>query len=309
MDSPGLTFRDLEYIIAVDEHRHFGLAAESCHVSQPALSGQVRKVEDLLGVEIFVRGRKAITVTPRGAEVIAQARVLLEEGQKLLRIGRGSGAPLSGPFRLGAIATLGPYLLPHLIRPLRRSFPELQLQLREGLTQELTAHLKAGSLDAVLLSEPIEERGINTLTLFHEPFLLAVASDHPWSTRREVSLPELEQADDLLLLEEGHCLRDQLLEFCPSRRQRLARGHFHATSMETLRQMVASGGGVTLVPALAAQSDRRLGRLITYLPVAPQSPGRRIALALRSTFPRRGDAEALAAHIRRNLPSRVEPVS
>lgn len=308
MDYLGLTFRDLEYIIAVDEYRHFGLAAEACHVSQPALSGQVRKVEDLLGVEIFVRGRKAITVTPRGGEILAQARAVLEEAEHLLRIGRGKGTLLGGPFRLGAIATLGPYLLPHLIRPLRKAFPELRLHLREGLTHELLGHLKAGSLDAVLLSEPVEEGGIATLRLFREPFLLAVPSEHPWRKRGEAALQEVERAEDLLLLEEGHCLRDQLLEFCPSRRQRAARGSFHATSLETLRQMVAGGGGTTLVPALAAVRDRRLGRLIAYLPIVPSPPGRVITLAFRSAFPRREDVEALAHLIRLNLPAPVEPL-
>lgn len=303
----GLTFRDLEYIVAVDEHRHFGNAADACHVSQPALSSQVRKVEDQLGLVIFLRDRRGVTLTPEGKQVVEQCRVILSQAGELLRIGKATEPPLVGPFRLGVIATLGPYLLPHLLRPLRRGYPRLELLLKEGLTANLVAEVRTGGLDAVLLSEPVTEGGITTRPLFREPFHLAVPSDHPLGKRESVTMAEVRKAGQLLLLEDGHCLREQAMEVCPTR-TKAPRAGFQATSMETLRHMVASGGGVTLVPALAVGGDKRMAALVRYIQIAPKPPCRIVSLAWRSSLAGTADVEALANLVLKNLPTKVYPI-
>ncbi|MCC5876287.1 MAG: LysR family transcriptional regulator [Candidatus Sumerlaeia bacterium] len=304
IDTLGLTFRDLEYIIAVEEHRHFGNAADACHVSQPALSAQVRKVEVLLGFEIFVRNRRGVMLTPEGEQVVEQCRTILSQAGELLRIGKETDPPLSGPFRLGVIATLGPYLLPHILRPLRRAFPRLELLIKEGLTADLLVDIRAGALDAVLLSEPIHGVGITTRPLFNEPFHLAVPAGHPLWDRETVTMAEVRKAGQLLLLEDGHCLRDQAMEVCPAR-TKAPHAQFQATSMETLRHMVASGAGVTLIPALAVGGDRRLAGMVRYIPIAPKPPGRIVSLAWRATLTRMADNDALTGLILKNLPDKV----
>ncbi len=300
MNISGLSLRDLQYVVAVADHRHFGKAARACHVSQPALSGQIRKIEEYLGVTLFERSLKRVAITEVGAAVIRQARVVLEEAQKILTAAKSTRAPLSGPFRLGAIATLGPYLLPHLLAPLRKSFPTLELYLKEGLTDDLLEELRAGALDAVLAAQTFDAEGLYVTPLFVEPFLLTLPKGHPLQAKDPVPVSEL-QAGEMVLLEDGHCLRDQTIAACRPNR----RGHIkemHVTSIETLRHLVASGAGYTLMPLLAVNDDERLKDLIRYRRLEGSHTGRTIVLACRERFPRRHEVELLADFIREHIP-------
>jgi LysR family hydrogen peroxide-inducible transcriptional activator len=300
-----LTLRDLEYVVAVAERRHFGQAAAACHVSQPALSAQVRKVEDALGVRLFERTNRRVEVTAIGEQVAAQARVVLDEAQRLGTVAARTLGPLVGPYRLGAIQTVGPYLLPFVLGPLRREFPRLELVLREGLTQDLVRELKTGGLDAVLAAATFTDPAVRQVPLFVEPFQLLAPRGHPLVTRRSLRASDLD-ARDMLLLEDGHCLADQALDLCPAGRRRGAR-RVHVTSLETLRHLVAAGGGYTIVPALAVADDPRLRRLVQHRRFDGRAPGRTIVLATREPLGRTADAEALADLIRRHLPAQVLP--
>lgn len=306
MNISALTLRNLEYIVAVAEHGHFGRAAEACQVSQPALSAQIQKVEESLEVQIFERTKRAIHLTTIGSEVVEQARIVLQEAGKLVEIVAQRKEPLTGLFRLGVIATLGPYLMPHLLWPLRRKFPELELVLVEGLTDGLLEQLLEGRLDAVLASLPIKEEAFVTEPLFVEPFNLVVPSGHPLAKVSNLH-PDKLVADEMILLEDGHCLRDQAMEFCQER-SRPQRNRFQATSLETLRHMVASGAGYTLFPVLAVDSSEKLKGLIQYRPFKRSVPGRVVALVQRRNGGTAGDAEALSKFIRENLPPKVKRI-
>lgn len=300
-----LTLRDLAYVVAVAERRHFGQAAAACHVSQPALSAQVRKVEDALGVRLFERTNRRVEVTAIGEQVAAQARVVLDEAQRLGTVAERAHGPLVGPYRLGAIQTLGPYLLPYVLGPLRRAFPRLELVLREGLTLDLVRELKAGALDAVLAAATFTDPAVRQTPLFVEPFELLAPRGHPLVTQRSLRTADLD-ARDMLLLEDGHCLADQALDLCPASRRRGAR-RAHVTSLETLRHLVAAGAGYTIVPALAATDDPRLRRLVRHRHFDGRAPGRTVVLATRERLGRTADAEALAEVIRDHLPPQVRP--
>lgn len=300
MNIAGLTLRDLQYVVAVAEHAHFGKAARSCHVSQPALSGQIKKIEDYLGVTLFERGMRGVKTTEVGRAVAQQARIVLEEAEKILSAAKSPAEPLAGPFRLGAIATLGPYLMPHLLGPLRKAFPRLQLLLREGLTEPLLDELRAGRLDAVLAARTFVEEGLHVLPLFNEPFLLAAPNTHPLGRKPSVKVTDLDAAD-MVLLEDGHCLRDQTLAVCPPNR----RGHTKellVASVETLRHLVASGAGYTLMPMLAVTEDKRLKPLVRYRRIEGKNTGRTVVLVWRDRFPRKREIEILADFIRAHLP-------
>ncbi len=304
MDISALTLRNLEYIAAVAEQGHFGRAAEACGVSQPALSAQVQKVEKSLGIRIFERTKRAVHLTPLGSEVVEQARLVLREAERLAEIAEQRKRPLSGLFRLGVIATLGPYLMPHLLRPLRKKYPDLELILVEGLTDFLLDRLHSGRLDAVLAALPVKGESFVTEELFGEPFYLVVPSGHRLATVPNPS-PKMLAADEMLLLEDGHCLRDQALDVCPAEGT-WQRNRYQAASLETLRHMVASGAGYTLFPALAVPGPGQLKNMIKYRPFKKGSPERRIALVWRRQSSAAGDSEALAAFIRKNLPPKVK---
>lgn len=301
MNITGLSLRDLEYVVAVADHRHFGKAAERCSVSQPSLSAQVRKLEELLGVTLFERTSRRVLVTPQGEAVIRQARTVLEEAQKLLAVARGTEGTLLGRLSVGAIQTLGPYLFPHLLPAMRRHLPDVPLVLSEGRTEGLLEELREGRLDAVLLSLPIDGEGLTCASLFFEPFVLA----HPAGHRLE-GLPTLALADldpgELVLLEEGHCLRDQALAVCGA----TARGLRHATGLETLRHMVAAGAGTTLMPLLATGDGATVGGLVAYRPFhGDDPPGRVIGLVWRAGDPRAPGFRALADRLRAAAPPGV----
>ncbi len=303
MDISNLTLRNLEYIVAVAEERHFGRASARCNVSQPALSAQVRKLERSLGRAIFDRAGRTVRATAGGEAIIEQARRVLAEAKVLERIAAEAASPLSGPFRLGVIATLGAYLLPHLLPPMRRSYPKLELILVEGLTLPLLAQLRLGGLDAVLASLPVPEGDFAAERLFAEPFLLAVPSVHSLARARMVK-PEMLSSAEMLLLEDGHCLRDQALAVCPAQ-DRTLRERFHGTSLEMLRQMVASGIGYTLMPRLAVPTPAPLGSLIRYRRFTHWSPQRVIALVTRRGSAAARDARELAGFVRANLPAGI----
>lgn len=301
MNISWLTLRDLEYLVAVADHRHFGKAAEACHVSQPALSAQIKKVESLLEMEIFERDNRTVVIAPDGAPIVEQARVVLEEARKIAEIARGSRETLSGRFRLGSIATLGPYYVPHFIGPLKRAFPKIELLLREGLTESLLGELRDGKLDAVLASPPLADDGLRVIPLFVEPFVLAMPKGHPHSKSKSLRTADL-RGDEMVLLEEGHCLKDQALETCPTRARGQRERVFQATSLETLRHLVAAGMGYTLIPAMAVREDRKLKGLLEYRAFDGKPVGRSIALVCRNRYSKMSDIDALAAFLKEKLP-------
>ena len=305
MPLAGLSLCDLEYLVAVGEHRHFGRAAAACAVSQPALSGQIRKTEELLRVTLFERDRRHVMVTRKGEVVLRQARRVLHEAHRLVELARGWDEPLAGPLALGAIATLGPYLFPYVLGPLRERFPSAELLLSEARTAELLGQLDVGELDAALLSLPIRRDGITIRPLFFEPFLLIHPPGHPLSRLRPLTVEGL-STEGLLLLEEGHCLRDQALALCGTMGS--AERH-HATGLETLRHMVAAGAGYSIVPALAAMPHAMLDGLVSYTPFDDADAGRPIALVWRTSDPRSSQYDLLADFLTAASPPGTRPAS
>ena len=287
-----MNLRDLRYLLAVAEHRHFGRAAQACFVSQPTLSTQIKKLEDHLGVTLIERTGRQALLTPVGAAIVREAEQALRHVDALGQIAAQHRNPLGGDLRLGVIPTVAPYLLPKALPPLRRAFPSLSLHLTEAQTATLDAMLEAGELDAGILALPFRAERMVTSELYSEPFLLAVGTAHPLARRSTATLADLEE-EEVLLLEDGHCMRDQALEVCKTH-QAVENTNFRATSIETLRQMVAADIGVTLMPALAVRDDAD----VRYLPFRPNPPLRRIGLCWRQSSPRTTLLEALAATLR-----------
>ena len=274
-----MNLRDLKYLIALADHRHFGRAASACFVSQPTLSTQIRKLEEELGVALFERAPRKVMLTPVGTDIAERARRIVNDVDQMKEAARRSQAPEAGTVRLGLFPTLGPYLLPHVIPGIRRRFPELQLLLVEEKSDLLLARLRDGRLDAVLLAEPVHDDQLHAEFLFEEPFVLAVPEQHPFARRQALAVDDLAH-ENLLLLEDGHCLRQQTLEVC-----HLAgaseKSEFRATSLETLRQMVAANVGVTLLPTLSVQPPVAQSPSIRLLPFKGAQPSRRIAMFWR----------------------------
>ena len=303
-----MNLRDLRYLVAIADERHFGRAAAACNVSQPTLSSQLKKLEAYLGVTLFERSNKAVMITPLGEIVVGRARAALEQADAILDIAQASRDPMTGPLTLGLIPTLGPYLLPWILAPIHRRFPALELTIREDLTDHLLAQLKAHEIDAALLALPLAERDLAVLPLFDEPFWVAHPPQHRFARRARVAEKDLAE-EDLLLLAEGHCLRDQALSVCGKAGEAPAHrlGNLQATSLETLRQMVAAGYGCTLLPALALHGRRTRRSPVDAKPIANAS--RRIAIVYRRSFPRGACLEQLAIFIRGCLPEAVRPLS
>lgn len=296
-----VTLQELRYLVAVADAQHFERAAELCHVSQSTLSAQLKKLEDQLDVMLFDRSQRQAAPTPVGREIIAQARLVLEEARKIQAIALRRLDPMQGVLRVGVIPTLGPYLMPHLLPPIRAAYPKLRLFLREDLTDHLLRQLRGGELDLLLMALPVRHEGLETLVLFEEPFRVALPVGHPLAERDRIRESDLEDYG-ILLLEEGHCLRDQALAICQSPR---VIEEFTASSLETLRQMVAAGIGLTLLPELAIRLDSEMAyrQLIEIRPFAPPAPSRTIGLAWRRQFPRQTTISALAEVIQRHLPA------
>lgn len=306
MNISWLTLRDLQYLAAVADEQHFGKAAIVCHVSQPALSAQIKKIEDFLGITLFERSNRRVVITSAGEKIVAQAKVVLEEAQKIVELAKGMSKPLSGNLRLGAIATLGPYFLPYLLVPIRKQYPEVKLMIKEGLTDNLISDLRTGKLDAVLAAPTFSTYGLKTFPLFIEPFILAAPKSHPLIKKSSLKAKDL-NAEEMVLLEDGHCLKDQTLELCPANRRGGSRISFQATSLETLRQLVAAGNGYTLLPQLAIESHSLLNNLIQYRKFNDSSMGRTIILVCRENFASIADIEALVQFIKSNLPKGMLP--
>ena len=291
-----MTLTELRYIVAVARERHFGHAAESCFVSQPTLSVAIKKLEQELGVALFERGPGEVSVTPVGQRIVEQAQRVLEDASRIRDLAASGHDPLAGALRLGAIHTIGPYLLPRLVPILRRTVPAMQLHLQESFTHRLAESLKQGEVDVIVVALPFAEPGCTTLALYDEPFLVALPQGHRWEKRRQISADELNK-ESLLLLGEGHCLRDQVLEFCGSQsRGGLARS-LEGGSLETIRQMVAGGVGVTVLPSTSIASGGGADALIRIRPFAKPAPQRRVALAWRKSFPRPQAIEAIRGAI------------
>ncbi len=273
-----VSLRALGYLVALAETRHFGKAAERCFVSQPTLSAQIKKLEDQLGVQLVERGHQAM-LTDIGERIVERARRVLDEAREIEEVARNFQDPLAGELRVGLIPTVGPYLLPHVAAPLHRRFPRLKLLLLEHQTHRLVDLIRSGEVDVGIMALPVPGERLLTRVLYEEPFVVAVPGDHALAKKRRLDIGELD-GEGLLLLEDGHCLRDQALEVC-----RLAKvketPDFRATSLETLRQMVASGVGITLLPRLAADRPVANPASLAVRPFQPPEPARTIAAAWR----------------------------
>lgn len=294
-----MTLNELRYIVAVARERHFGHAAEACFISQPTLSVAVKKLEEELGVTLFERRKGEVTITPVGEQIVAQAQRVLEEASAIPQIARHGQNQLAGPLRLGAIYTIGPYLLPHLVPTLAENAPEMPLVIEENYTAVLTEKLKQGDLDAIIISYPYDEPGIATLPLYSEPFVVLLPSSHPLNRRKAIAVEELNR-ERVLLLGAGHCFRDQVLEICPECLHRNAgelvgdqQMNLEGGSLETIRYMVAGGLGITVLPCSAAGAERFSERLLTIRRFKGKAPSRVVALAWRKSFPRPDAIHAL----------------
>jgi LysR family hydrogen peroxide-inducible transcriptional activator len=294
-----MNLRDLEYAVSLAIDGRFGRAAERCHVSQPTLSAQLAKLEDELGVQLFERGARVATPTVGGRVVLQQAKIVLDEVERLKELARATRDPLAGPLHLGVIQTVGPYLMPRLLPLLRRSYPALKLLLHEERTAALLARLRAGALDAAILSLPLDGEDLRWETLLVEPILLAVPRDHRLARQAEIAHAAL--ADEaLMLIEDGHCLREQTLGFCHAAGI-ASRRDVQGASLETLRQLVMADIGIGLMPELATLPPFGAGPLAVYRPFAAPVPSREIVLVWRRSFPR-GDAfKALARQLATEL--------
>ena len=303
-----MTLTELKYIVAVAREKHFGHAAEACFVSQPTLSVAIRKLEDELEVKLFERSATEVTITPLGEEIVRQAQSVLEQAASIKEIARRGKDPLAGPLRLGVIYTIGPYLLPDLVRQVIKLSPQMPLMLQENFTVKLLEMLRTGELDCAILADPFPDHGLAVAPLYDEPFMAALPMQHALAAQKSVTSAQLKQ-QTMLLLGTGHCFRDHVLEVCPEFARFAAdaegiRRSFEGSSLETIKHMVAAGMGITLVPrlsvpaqALGSGRKRRQDEdaFVKYLPIvdgkAPP-PSRRVVLAWRKSFTR---YEAIAA--------------
>ncbi|HKK18714.1 MAG TPA: LysR substrate-binding domain-containing protein [Opitutales bacterium] len=287
-----MNLRAVHYLVTLAEVRHFSKAAERCHVSQPTLSTQIRKLEEELDVQLVERSPRKVMLTEVGAEIVERARAMLADADAIRAIARRSKDPHSGTMRIGIFPTLAPYFLPHVVPEIRKRFPRLTLRLFEEKTEDVIEMLRQGRLDAGLLALPVEAEQLASRVLFEEPFVLAVPESHALSKRESITMDDLEK-EELLLLEDGHCLREQALEVC-----QLAGAHeqldFHATSMETLRQMVAAGTGITLMPVMAVKPPVAHTDNLAIRPFVQPGPKRTIALVWRNSTALGGFLEELA---------------
>lgn len=298
-----MNLRDLQYLVAIEELKHFGKAASRCHISQPTLSGQLKKLEEHLGVQLVERNNRQVLLTEVGQEIASRAKILLREARNIEELAQSYANPMSGRVRTGLIPTVAPYLLPLVMDPIRNRFPDLELTLLEGQTAELVAQLHEGELDLLILALGVAgTEGFDALHLFDEPFCLAVPSSHALANHAEVTMDDLHD-QRILLLQDGHCLRGQALDVCFSAGAQETEG-FRATSIETLRHMVAAGAGLTLIPQLAVPVLTAVG--VHYLPFAAPAPARQIGLLYRSHTSRRACFRALAGTIREAVTPRLK---
>lgn len=297
-----MTLNELRYIVAVARDRHFGRAADQCFVSQPTLSVAVRKLENELGVSLFERGQGEVSVTPIGEQVVAQAQRVLEQAETIRDMARFGQDQLAAPLRVAAIYTIGPYLFPRLVLTLNAEAPRIPLIIEENYTAVLSDKLKRGEQDVVVISLPFDEPGIETRPLYEEPFVVLLPAGHRWEGRREIDAKGLD-SERVLLLGAGHCFRDQVMAACPGclrpvpAEQGGIQGNFEGGSLETMRYMVASGLGVTVLPSTATGPDCFPEGMVCVKPFKNPPPSRTVALAWRRSFPRPKAIDALAQAI------------
>jgi LysR family hydrogen peroxide-inducible transcriptional activator len=291
-----MNLRALQYFVKLADLQHFSKAAKACFVSQPTLSTQIKKLEEELGVQLVERSPKNIMLTPVGEEIADRARLVLRDIEQIRSVARRSGNPAKGTLRLGLFPTLAPYFLPHVVPGIRKAYPELTLQLAEEKTETILSMLRKGSLDAGVLALPIDGEGLSIEILFDEPFVMAVPNNHPLAEKSKIVMADLTHTE-LLLLEDGHCLRDHALEVCAMAGAR-ERVDFHATSMETLRQMVAAEVGVTLMPLMAVKPPIAKTANVTTRPFADPVPSRTLALVWRTSSALSGFLTELAGSLK-----------
>jgi LysR family hydrogen peroxide-inducible transcriptional activator len=292
-----MTLTELKYIVAVARHKHFGHAAEACYVAQPTLSVAIKKLEDELGVVIFERGGTEISTTPLGAQIVAQAERVLEQTAAIKEIAKQNKDPLAGQFRLGIIYTIAPYLLPQLVKNMIDHVPQMPLILQENFTARLVELLRQGELDAAIMALPFPEHGLMVQALYDEPFVVALPKHHRWADRTTIDAVSL-KSETMLLLGNGHCFRDQVLEVCPEMSRFSTAGDgiartFEGSSLETIRHMVASGIGITVLPRASVPNMQATDGMLRYVPFADPAPSRRVAIAWRKSFTRHSAIEAV----------------
>lgn len=292
-----MTLTELKYIVAVARARHFGHAAEACFVAQPTLSVAIKKLEDELGVTLFERGGSEVSVTPIGAQIVAQAERVLEQTAAIKELAKQNKDPLAGPLRLGVIYTIAPYLLPPLVKTMIDTVPQMPLVLQENFTAKLIEQLRQGELDAAIMALPLPDHGLMVQTLYDEPFVIAVPEHHPWASRKEIPAEDLKK-ETMLLLGSGHCFRDQVLEVCPEMARFSSGGNgmqrtFEGSSLETIRHMVASGIGLTVLPRASVKDMKDPNGLIRFVPFSAPAPSRRVVIAWRKSFTRRAAIDAV----------------
>jgi len=309
MDGLAMTLTELRYLIAVADLQHFGRAAERCHVSQPSLSGQLRRLEETLGVSLIERTTRFVALTPLGERIVAHARRMLEEADRIVHLARHCHGTLTGDLRFGVISTLGPYILPRFVCGLQQNFPRRRLVLREDLVGNLLAALEAYALDVVLIALPERDGTGCAMPLFVEPFCLVCPTTHRFSNQPVVTDRDLAQ-ERLLLLDEGHCLREQALAACGNQLhdQTTPRDDVRATSLATICEMVAAGFGCALLPAMAVPRLTAGDARLAVRPVRAARARRRIGLLWRDSFPRSEDLEVLGRFIQDQLPDSVTPI-
>jgi len=290
-----MTLTELKYIVSVAQKKHFGKAAQACFVSQPTLSIAIKKLEQELGVKLFERSSKnEIRVTEVGRQIIDQAQTVLQQAKIINEIADQGKDPLSGQFRLGAIYTVGPYLFPGLILNIRQTAPQLKLIIEENFTAHLSQALKQGQVDAIIISYPFEEPGIETTALYVEPFIVAIPHNHDWAERDFIEPQDL-ASQDLMLLGAGHCFRDQVLKACPncmSGNSELTRT-LEGGSLETMRHMVAAGTGITVLPCTSTMHNELNDNLIDIKPFQSPAPERTVAIAWRKHYVRKAAIDVI----------------
>ena len=305
-----MNLRDLKYIVAVADTRHFGRAAERCFVSQPTLSGQIKKLEDELGVKLFERTNRSVRTTPIGEEILLYARSMLEQARSIEQISAAHRDPLAGPLRIGAIPTISPYLMPLILGPLKQAHPRLKLVLSEETTDMLLQRLHNFEIDAALLATAVDDSEFDVIALFDEPFWIAHPRDHPFYLKDDITRADLDDTD-LLLLAEGHCLAQQVMDLChlKDRNQSGEMADLRASSLETLLQLVGAGFGSTLVPALAMRGAWTTDSGVVARKLEFKDAQRRVSLVYRRSYPRKQALQALVDVIVQSLPNTVQPLA
>jgi LysR family transcriptional regulator, hydrogen peroxide-inducible genes activator len=290
-----MTLTELRYIVAVAREKHFGRAADACFVSQPTLSVSVKKLESELGIQLFERGNTEVALTPIGQQVVMQAQRVLDEASQIKEIADQGRDPLRGALRVGVIYTIGPYLLPRIIKSMIKNYREMPMILQENYTVRLLELMRTGDLDVAILAEPFDDTGLDIYPLYDEDFWVAVPPDHPWSAQESIASSELKK-ETMLLLGIGHCFRDQVLEVCPEAAKFSANSAgiqktFEGSSLETIRHMVAEGLGITVLPRMSITPDD--DSLLKFIPFKDPVPNRRVVMAWRKSFTRSAAVDAL----------------